>query len=199
MPAFFEYMRNISYYLVFMALVGVIAPSGNYKKYISLMMGIMLIGIVINPITMLLGREAVPMTQIFGNIMPNMPAAASLSASQYGGGLDWQRDYLREAFHAQLTAQTDSLLARNNFELVSADWNCAEDFSYIRSVSLQLRVIEAAPTPRPFIRVEPVRIAPYQALEEDDEVSQKVLMAKKLISDFYDMREDNIHIQILER
>ena len=192
MPAFFEYLRNISYYLVFMALVGVIAPSGNYKKYIALVMGIMLVGIVINPVTNMLGRESLPVTQIFGNIMPAMPYLAQ------DGSFDWQHEHLREAFHAQLSAQTASLLARNNFHLVSAYWSCADDFSYIRSVILRLRLIETTPTPRPFIRIEPVRIGPYQPADTD-EADEKVQKVKKLISDFYDMRKDNIHVEILER
>ena len=189
MSAFFEYLRNITYYLMFMAVVGLIAPTGSYKKYITLVMGIILVGVVINPIITRLERPSVPMTEVFGNILPTVTAA------DQGDYLHWQQDQIREAFHLQLTSQVDSLLARNGYELVSADWETSEDFTYIRRVWLRAHVIAATPTPVPFIRVEPVRIAPYQPAEETEEVRA----VKKLISDFYDMSIDNIYVEILER
>ena len=182
MLAFFDYLRNITYYLVFMAAVGVIVPSGNYKKYIALVMGILLIGIFLDPISMIISREQIAMTEVFGNIVP-IPMAGQSDHS----------DHLRAAFHAQLTAQADALLARSGFLLVSADWETSEDFTYIQRVSLTAQAVEAEPTPVPFIRVEPVRIAPYQPSEETEEARA----VKILISDFYDMSMDNIHVEIL--
>jgi len=166
MAAFFEYLRNITYYLMFMAVVGLIAPSGNYKKYIAVVMGILLIGVVINPITSGLRQPSVPMTEMFGNILPT-PAA---DQNDY---LFWQQEQIQAAFHSQLTAQVQSLLARNNFNLVSAQWQTSEDFTYIRHVRVQAQVLEAAPTPTPFIRIEPIRVAPYQPAEETEEARQK--------------------------
>ena len=188
MPAFFEYLRNITYYLIFMAVVGVIAPSGNYKKYIALIMGVVLIGIVITPIISGLERPSVPMTELFGNIMP-MPDTGQ---SDF---FHWQQQQVRDIFHSQLTDQIGSLLIRNGYELISAEWETSEDFTYIRQIFLTIRAVESLPAPVPFIRVEPVRIAPYRPAEETEETHK----LKKLISDFYDMSLDNIHINITER
>ena len=188
MPAFFEYLRNITYYLVFMAIVGVVAPSGQYKKYINLVMGIMLIGVVIGPVAMGLGREPVPMTELFRNIAftPINPAEAE----------HWHWDHIQSAFHSQLTIQAEALLLRNGFELISADWETSEDFTNIRRVSLVAKAIEAASAPVPFIRVELVRIAPYRPIEEAEE-TEDAIKVKKLISDFYNMSTDNIHVKVV--
>jgi len=180
MLAFFDYLRNIAYYLVFMAVVGMLVPSGNYKKYIALVMGIMLVGIVLRPITTIINNPQLPMTEIFANVLPPV--------------MDDQVSHIEPAFHHQLTTQLGAMLSRNGFELVSAEWETAEDFTYIRHVNLTARVLEAEPTRRPFIRVEPIRVGPYQASEEPEEA--KVI--KKLISDFYDMELDNIYVKILE-
>ena len=180
MPAFFDYLRNIAYYLVFMAVVGVIVPSGNYKKYIALVMGIMLIGVVLRPLTTFIERPQLPMTNLFGNVIPP-------DISEHGS-------HIEPAFHYQLSNQVRALLLRNGFELVSAEWETAEDFTYIRQVNLDVRIIEVEPTSRPFIRVEPVRISPYQPSEEPEET--KVI--KNLISDFYNMDVGNINVNILE-
>ena len=196
MAAFFEFLRNITYYLVFMTVVGVIAPSGSYKKYIALVMGVILIGIILNPVTMLIGGDELPVTEIFGNIIPTSP---------HGADFDWQQDYLREVFHSRLTAQTSLLLSGNNFELVVAEWETAADFTYVRGLSLKVRAVAADTGPErvPFIRIEPVRIAPYQPFHpeetaEDPEEAEKIRAIKKLISDFYDIPTDNIHVEILK-
>ena len=180
MPAFFDYLRNIAYYLVFMAVVGVIVPSGNYKKYIALVMGIMLIGIVLRPVATFLDRPQLPMTDLFGNVLP--PAVGEHSS------------HIEPAFHYQLSNQVRALLFRNGFELISAEWETSEDFTYIRQVNLEVRAMETEPERRPFIRVEPVRIGPYQPSEEPEEVK----IIKNLISDFYNMDMANIHISIQE-
>ena len=181
MPEFFEYIRNITYYLVFMAAVGVIAPSGSYKKYISLIMGIMLIGIVVQPISVIFSRDSLPVTEIFGGINPSPVHNFEHSF------------HLTAMFHSQLTAQTEVMLARNGYQLIYAEWETSEDFSHINRVFLQVSALEPIPTPVPFIRVEPVRIAPYQPAEETEE-SHNV---KKLLSDFYDLYIGNIHVEMV--
>ena len=188
MPAFFEFLRNITYYLVFMAIVGVVAPSGQFKKYIALVMGIMLIGVVIGPVAMGFGREPVPIPELFGNISfaPNNTVDAE----------HWHREHIQSAFHSQLTIQTEALLLRNGFKLISADWETSEDFTNIRRVSLVAKAIETTPSPTPFIRVEPVRIAPYRPVEETEE-TEDAIKVKKLISDFYNMSLDNIHVKVV--
>ena len=182
MPAFFEYLRNITYYLLFMAVVAMVAPSGSYKKYIALVTGIILVGIVIEPIP--LSRPSIPMTELFGNIIPPQMADEHFQS---------QFKQIEGAFHTQLSAQLESLLLQNGYRLINAEWETSLDFTYIRRVSLQAEVMTASPAPRPFIRVKPVRIAPYQPEEESDYAMQ----VKKLIAGFYNMSVDNIHVVLI--
>ena len=182
MFAFFEYLRNITYYLVFMAAVGVIAPSGNYKKYIMLLMGIILIGAVIDPLSAIIAREPIPLTTVFGGITSD-------------ADLEFH-DHLRDSFHSQLTAQTSALLERNGFHLMTSEWETSEDLVYIRRVFITAQVKEAEQERVPFIRIEPVRIAPYQSIEQPEDEPQEAQKVKKLISDFYDMDMSNIHVII---
>ena len=188
LAAFFEYMRNITYYLVFMAMVGVIVPSGNYKKYVALVMGIILMGVTLGPISAILPGTSVPATEIFGNILPNPLAAQDTY---------WHNNHFVDVFHSQLTSQTKSLLYRNGYQLVSADWETSENLTYIHGVSLTVRLISEGYASVPFIRVEPVRIAPYQPLEHQEE-TEETRGVKILISDFYQMSKDNIHVEILK-
>ena len=178
MSAFFDYVSHITYYLVFMALVGVIAPSGNYKKYIALIMGVVLIGIVLSP----LEWDEIPVTELFAQIIPE-PVGAE-------GFTDWQHEQVQTAFHGQLHLQAETLLARNGFDLISSEWETSADFSQIERVTLTVQSKLPTPTRTPFIRVEPIRISNEPATEED------ALPIKTLIADFYNMSMDNIHVRV---
>ncbi|MCL2399240.1 MAG: stage III sporulation protein AF [Defluviitaleaceae bacterium] len=195
MSAFFEYISHITYYLIFMAIVGVVAPSGNYKKYIALVMGIMLIGIVVGPVTGLFTRDTIPVTELFANIMPIPMFDSGLDVNR-SNHANWQYEQVKIAFHSQLTSQVKTLLMRNGYEIISAEWVTSEDFTYINQLFLQVKIIETAPTPVPFIRVAPVRVAPYQPLDETEENAEEIMEIKKLVSDFYNMSMDNIHVEI---
>ena len=180
MIAFFEYFRNITYYLVFLTVVGMLAPSDGYRAYIRLIMGILLIGVVVGPIATMLNRQNVSMPEIFEASVPVM-------AEQSG--------HLKNVFHDQLSTQAKAMLARENFTLISANWETAEDFTYIRRVRMTVKVAASEPERVPFIRIEPVRVAPYRPLDPED-TPKEALQVKKLISDFYDMYVGNIHVDI---
>lgn len=49
-----EYARQISLYLIFDSVVGIILPTSKYKKYISLVSGLILILIMVKPINNIL-------------------------------------------------------------------------------------------------------------------------------------------------
>ncbi len=67
MPAFFDYLRNITYYLLFSTLAGMAAPSGKYKKYVTLITGMVLLLLMIQPLRSLAG-QGIPVTQWFAGI-----------------------------------------------------------------------------------------------------------------------------------
>jgi len=52
-----EYIRNIAFFLIFVALLDNIFAFGNMKKYIKLFCGIVMIFIIMEPIGALLGSE----------------------------------------------------------------------------------------------------------------------------------------------
>jgi hypothetical protein len=46
----FDYMRNLTAYLIIDIFLGIIVPQSKYKKYISLISGLILVLILIAPI-----------------------------------------------------------------------------------------------------------------------------------------------------
>ena len=55
MEAFAAYIKTITALTVFSALVGILLPEGKYRRYAELVLGIMVLGAVLQPFLKLLG------------------------------------------------------------------------------------------------------------------------------------------------
>jgi len=188
-PAFFDYIRNITYYLLFAALVGLIAPSGKYKKFVSLVMGFILLVLLLQPIRSIIGTQ-IPITEWFQGILPTQAKNAVSLDDTYS---IWRDTYLAAAFEAQLSAQLKGLLAQSGINLHDANFEYTEDFGRLTMIRVQVSREEEESRRVPFIRIEPVRIQPEEP--PDDPLVNEV---KNLISGFYNLQKTHIHVEILE-
>ena len=187
MSAFFDYLRNITYYLLFAALVGLVVPSGKYKKFVSLVMGLILLVLMLQPIRHFVGTE-IPVTQWFaGIIQPHYQDDHDQASYAI-----WRDAHLSAAFEDQLKAQVEGLLNRSNITLHSAEFTYTQDFSRVTSVKVQVSQDESPPARVPFIRIEPVQIGQDEPTEDPliDEV-------KNLIAGFYNLAHTHIHVKII--
>jgi len=184
MSAFFDYIRNITYYLMFVALIGMLAPAGKYKKFVSLVMGFTLIAVMIFPLANL-GR-GIPVTDWFAGITVSETASAETSYTQ------WRNTYLRDAFETQLRIQLEALLTQNGFSVHSATFTYDDDFSRLTSVAVTVSRDEI--TERvPFIRIQPVQ--PIQIGGTPQPQTCAVATdAKNLISQFYNLPVEHINV-----
>ncbi len=192
MPAFFEYLRNITYYLLFSTLLGMAAPSGKYKKYVSLITGLVLLLLMVQPLKSLAG-QGVPVTEWFSGlaaanaaespINPNAalsPEEASPAESAYS---QWSREQIGAAFEEQLYIQVEALLSKEGYALQSAEFEYEDDFSKITGMDLTVSVPRGgSQKSRPLIRIEPVTIGQSETPEEPED--ENISRVKKLIADF---------------
>ena len=49
------YIKTITALTIFSALVGILLPEGKYRRYAELVLGIMVLGVVLEPLLRLLG------------------------------------------------------------------------------------------------------------------------------------------------
>ncbi|MCL2528132.1 MAG: stage III sporulation protein AF [Defluviitaleaceae bacterium] len=183
MSAFFDYLRNITYFLLFAALVGFIAPTGKYRKFVSLVMGFILLVMLLQPIRHFTGGD-IPVNQWFAGILPE---AADTSTTYH----TWRDTHLAAAFEAQLSIQIEGLLARNNITVHGASFTYSQDFGHITSVRVGVSRQEE-PRRVPFIRIEPVQIN-RDTPQEDPLVNE----VKNLISGFYNLPDTHIYVEIV--
>lgn len=198
MAAFFQYARNITYYLLFAALAGMAAPAGKYKKYVGLVTGLVMVSLILQPLRALLNEAGRPVTEWFAGMVP-VPMNTAGTEPTFEDGYDqWRYDTVRVAFEEQLHAQLSTLLAQNGYTLQKAAFEYDDDFSRVSRVTAEVSAASpaASPTHKPFIRIEPVKISvgtPEGTGTAEDETAEAV---KKLIADFYATTPEHIHVRV---
>jgi hypothetical protein len=177
MPAFFEYLRNITYYLLFASLVGMIAPAGKYRQYVKLVTGFILLFMFVKPLAAFTDKLGVPVTEWF--------TANPVVYADYGYLYD---EAVLDAFTHQLNQQLAQLLEQNGYTLAEAEYVFNDGLTALEGIYVTAHAAEKEKTP--FIRIEPVRIGNAESTAESD--------IKKIISGFYSLEAGHIHVKVQE-
>jgi len=169
---------------MFVSVIGMLAPPGKYKKFVSLVTGFILLSIMIAPLARFNGEISV--TDWFSGIHTE-----TLNQDIESSYVSWRGTYLRYAFEAQLGFQLENLLSQNGFTVYEKSFTFPEDFSRLDSVHV---VVSREETPQrvPFIRIQPVQIGD----PEPREACPTAIAAKNLISEFYNLNVEHINVEV---
>jgi len=168
---------------MFATVLSMFAPSGKYKKFVSLVMGFVLLALILQPLARF-GHGEIPITDWFSNIFPQEVADDDWERAY----LRWRNTYLRGAFEDQLSMQLESLLS--DFTVYSSEFTYSDDFSQITGVWVTVSQQEAQSSRVPFIRIQPVQIGqPEEACETAERV-------KSLIAEFYNLSKSHIYVTV---
>jgi len=185
MSAFFIYLRNITYYLMFASVVGMLAPAGKYKKFVSLVLGFTLVSVMIAPLARI--GSQIQVTDWFSGLIFHETANQDWESSY----ANWRNTYLRGAFEEQLTIQLENMLAQDGFTVHAVSFTFPDDFSSLTSVNATVSR-EETPQRVPFIRIQPVQVGP----PDQTEACPAATAAKNLISQFYNLPLSHIYVTV---
>jgi hypothetical protein len=190
---FFEYIGNITYYLLFAAVAGIFAPVGKYRKFVSLVMGFILLLLMIQPLAGFLGGRNIPVTMWLS--VPELSQSDDDANSDYSR---WWDNQLRVSFETQLENQIERLLNANGFVVHSSEFSYSSDLGAVTSVRVNVSHEPQSDEPGrvPFIRIQPPQISPIkigESVTEDCPHSQTI---KNLISEFYNLPKSHIYVEV---
>jgi hypothetical protein len=178
---------------MFAAVVGMVAPTGKYRKFVSLVMGFILLLLMVQPLAGIFSGDEVPVTEWF--VGGDFYAGENFSDAFYA---DWWDEYLGGAFEAQLEAQVERLLNANNFTVHSAEFSYSENFDKVTSVRVRVSygVENLYASERvPFIRIVPPEISPIRIGETSTDCPH-TSSVKTLISEFYNLPTAHILVEV---
>lgn len=208
MEALYNWVRNLTCYLIFVTVVINLLPDKKYEKYLRFFFGMVFLLLVIQPFTRgfrieekisyyfaslslqneaadlqkeLLGAESVRLEQLFGRY--EEAVAEDISQLAQTGGF-----YVLQA-EVKLGRDTDS-----------------QDYGRVTRIRLVL-MTEAAKLPAvepvaPVVTVEPVAVGETQAQppasegQKKDEENAAVRALKKQLLNYYDLEENDVEIQV---
>ena len=190
-----EYVRNIAFYLIFMSLSGIILPEGKYKKYINVILGLVLIVILLSPFYRFLSTGNFDVDELIDAL--NISTAFASDIENYE---EIRNRAIKGEFLSSLRTHAENIIRDSDYDLndISADFDM--DTGEIRSIHLKVQKREPPQETervrRPFIRVEPIRIDNTFAAPATE--SPEIADMKKMISHFYGVPVRNIIIDVQE-
>jgi len=189
-------VKSILYFVILIAFTDIIMPNARYKKYIKMVMGLILILMILTPLAGFLGGKGLGAAGYSGALAGLRAAESSAGAAGAEPDAEW-RAMLKTAFDEQVKAQLRGLAADEGLELLDASVGTNADITQITRVDAVVREAEpenGGSARKPFIRIEPVTVGGAQAGGD-----AKVEALKKSVSDFYKIAANNIYISVQKK
>lgn len=187
-----SYTKNIASFLIFISLVEIIIPTQKYKKYVSLILGFMLVFICIEPVLNVLNKKSISFEKIlFDTNEINL-------TNKYDKHEEQNNKAVIQIYETELKKQLEVLISNTElYDLIDASFiinNKQDSFGKIEKLIVYVKPKQEKSN---IINIKPIQIKDKNIsnnlLDELDENTNKL---KKLILDFYNLSEPNINIII---
>jgi stage III sporulation protein AF len=209
--ALYNWMKNIIVFMIITTVILNLLGKSNYKKYVGLITGLILVLLVIGPILSLTGNS-----QYFDFSMDSYESlvdAQDLSKEMFVREEQSSIDIFIQ-YKQVIINQTDSLISEKGLTVVSMEIEVIEDklshdFGKLISLNLIAEYKKNNEMPGktgdmlPIKKIEIGQVS-FDVKENNQEKSQKNSLSameiyiKKQLADFYNMDSNNININIQE-
>ncbi|MCL2376041.1 MAG: stage III sporulation protein AF [Defluviitaleaceae bacterium] len=191
-----EYIRNLAVFLIFTSFINIILPSNKYEPYINLVLGIILIFVITTPLVGIITTIGGGSGDFFSDAALQYDRAVMAQRIDDAGQA--QIDAILATYTQSLTEQLTRIVENHGFTLHHAEFSIDTQDSFGEILSMYVTISEDEMPPS-FIRIDPVRIGigintRGEATQAEIAESPRIISLKNIISDFYNLSEDNIYI-----
>jgi len=196
-----QYTRNIAMIIIFTTFVNLIMPSGNFEKYIKMVLGLIVIITVLSPINRLLFKNKPNYTDILKRYELDIEQTTIQSGS--GTFLEVQKDMILENYKEKLIPQMVEMIERNNPVTVKEMIvHCNEDttsseFGRVIVIDMMIEKV-IAETDKKTINIPKIKIG-TKTIEKEGTVGNEGQIEKNIktcLIDFYNLSNANINITV---
>ena len=206
MDGVIEWVRNIVIFLILNTIIMNLLGNSSYKKYVSIVSGMILLLIVVSPFLKLLRIDEILdyylNTNIFQSDMSSIQSELRLMENK-------QKNVVLSGFKDIVRDQVADILQEDGLYLHDMDIVINQDaeskgFGEIESLTIKAGYLEDEGIPVSFIQIDKIIIADnkkdndYDKANMNNLLSPEQIQIKKRLSDFYKMEQDNINISIQE-
>lgn len=196
-----SFAATLTTILIFMSAVEILAPDKKFKKYISFVLGLILISTILNPIVQFISNGEKNVLEGIENYKTVFSAEQNKvnidGTMSYEGNRD-NEDVRKQAFINNFNKNCESIL-ENHFKNIKfkADVECDVDFNNININIKKLRIGIRDSKVKKVRKVEIGNNKNEQA-DEKDKLKQEYKDVVRYASDELEIAEEKIEIYILE-
>ncbi len=203
MELIYTWIRNIVIYMLLNTIIINLVGGKNYKKYISIVSGMILVLIVITPIMDFMKIEdKLDLFQSKNDF--------SVETSEFRADLNRMEEAGREAIFAEykekIKQQVKEILAKEKLKLTEFDLKLDQDaasseFGSVLSMDISAtNEYSSRKEENNHLLIDDIEINHIRIKEEEDDIerppSPQEIIMKKRLSDFYNIEQGNININI---
>lgn len=207
MNGVYSWVKNIIIFLVLSTIINNLLGKSTYKKYINLITGIILVILVISPLFKVFeldkSLEYYMSTNFFVAESENINQVLLDSEQE-------QKDRILAEYKERINEQIASLIKNQDLYVINLNITIDEEPESISFGSLKTIDLTAGfkkqKTKENLSKMEPIEIDKIKIGNEEEDrrtkerdyLSPEEINVKNLLSDFYNMKPDNINISIQE-
>ncbi|WP_099466913.1 stage III sporulation protein AF [Konateibacter massiliensis] len=185
----YQWIKNIAFYMILITAVMNVIPNNNYKKYINLFTGIVMIILVISPISSLLGADIRLDTNFIKNIYNQELGNINLDTYEIS---ETGATNLLEEYKVEIGRQVEEIVEKEGYHMVEANITMDEDresetYGNLEKIGV---VLTSGEEEGQRIVVSKIQIGENQ-VESPEEIS-----VKNVLEDFYNVGLSNINVNI---
>lgn len=181
MSFLYEYIKGIAVFLIFSAFAEIIVPNGKYRGYVRFVIGFILMVIILKPTFEIFGEGGFNFQNRFETIGNDFERAVIENEEKFYD--DKQKEAIRKKFVQNLEEQSKKIL-KNICVVFESEFILKNDSLEIERIELVVGLDEEE---KNFFRIEKKK-------NEEEREAEFIKNIKNIISDFYNLSFDNIHI-----
>lgn len=187
MTVVYDWIKDIIYYLILMSLVFQLLPNENYRKYIKLFSGILLVIIVLKPLKIFVKDSSLEYVKA---AFQQYNYGQQDIKSQVEDFKKVQEEVSKEYISGQLKEQIQKLVEEKGYYVESAEVKMQDEEEVL---CINLLKEESAGTG---ITIEAVKIRNEQGQVDEGKESEELKEIKKEIAEYYQVEESAVQIQL---
>lgn len=194
-----QYTQSIAMIIIFTSFVNLIMPSGDFEKYIKMILGLIVIITILAPINIVIFKNKPDYTDILKRYETEIESTSmQMQSGQYFLA---QKDIILDHYRGTLKPQMVEIIEKSNkVEVVDLEIGLDEDidskeFGKITTINMVVTQVQEKVSEKriqvPKIKVGTKKIKSYSGDQIEGQIQEKI---KKSIIDFYNLPHVNINI-----
>lgn len=205
MEYIYQWIKGIIFFLIFITIISNLLGKSDFKKYMGIITGMILILLVITPLLKLFRLDEKMDFFYDANLFWGNRKELS---SQLEYMEENQSVAIIDAYKKEIEGQIEAVLEQNDLYIVSIKLDLDEDSSsstycYLNKINLVATYVASDNKKNEIepVKIEKIAINQKEDKEESEETTDEFLSPmeihiKNILSDFYNMKSDNINISI---